>query len=261
MPRLLRASCFALAASLSGCGEELPVVEEEVALELADPSPLAEVLYGGELGQPIGDRVRLLVWLSRMDLPEAQLAALAGAGRRVAAEVARVDAAVAAAGMAEAELLAPLYAELEAALLSGGDVAGLAERIAAARDGLEDPRALRAAVLRLALAEAGAWVADLDEVQAAALVDALFVLRSEVGVGSSPGTIGALLGTPWPAEDFATLVRSADAPPLDLDVGGLWSLDGGDPRTAMEPVRREALVALVLLQPELVEACEAWRLR
>ncbi len=238
--------------------------DQAVELSAAEPSPLSEVLYGGELGdeaREAGDRVRLLVWLSRMDLREAQLAALAGAGRRVASERERIEAAIDASADEEAARLDVVYAQLEAALLAGGEVEGFAERVAEARDGLEDPRALKAELLRLALAEASAWVATLDELRAAALVDALFVTRSEVGVGRSPGVVGALLGTPWPAEDFATLVRAQDAPALDLDVGGLWSLDGGDTRPALDPVRREALVALVLLQPGLVEACEAWRLR
>ena len=256
---------------IGGCAE--PPVEApppaEVAPPVPPPMPLAEALYGGELGAeaaPLGDRVRVLLWLRAMDLDGGELEALREAALRVSAEGDRARAALAAAGEEEARALAPIYAELAAALAAGvpddAAAASAAERIAAVRAGLEgtdrDPRRVRARAAAAALAEAEAWAATLDEAQRVGMAQALFFLRRQVSAETTPALMEDLLGAPWQPGDFASLRRSRSGEQGQLDIGGLFTLEGGarDLTQDLDGLKLHVLVAVALSHPDLVPAIE-----
>lgn len=253
--------CLAL-----GCGASTaPPEPSRAGAAQAPPLPLAEVLYAGELGpqaEALGDRVRILVWLRSLELSPEELESLRQASLRVRAAGAAAAAQREQVGQRELERLVPAYETLARALAAGpvdeAEAAALAAEIRAARDGLEDPRAVRAAGVADALGEAARWSETLDERQRRGMANALFFLRDRVGLDSAPGLYEDLLGTPWQPGDFASLRRSRSGEQGQLDVGGLFTLDGGrqDVTENLDGLKLTALTVIALGHPGLAPAVE-----
>ena len=252
---------------LSGCDTALPEAPATPsALAEPAPLPLAELLYGGETGDaltPLGDRVRLLVWLRALDATPAQLRNLRQASLDVRAVAERAGRAQASAGQAEAEALTPAYTALARDLGAGTPgpeaLSAHAEAIAQARQTLSsDPRALQARWAEIALDTAGRYAETLLPEQRQGMVHALFLIRRQLGPGSAPAAYEGLLGQSWEGSTYASL-RRAESPPTDhLDLGGLWTLDAGETDLLgdVTGLRLEALLAIALTHPDLAGACE-----
>lgn len=250
---------------LGGCGAPAEVPPTPEDLPPAPTPPLAEALYAGELGlaaEPLGDRVRILLWLRSLELDAAELEALREASLRVRAAEAEARAARAATGAEELARLGPAYEALARALAAGrpgdAEAAAAAEAITRARVGLPDPRAARAAWVRGALDEAARWAVTLDERQRAGMASALFFLRKRVSSDLTPELYTDLLGNPWQAGDFASLRRSRSGEQEHLDPGALFTLEGGgtDLTENLDGLKLEVLVAVALAHPGLAPAVE-----
>ena len=249
---------------LTACDHDLPVAEPEVTpLEVASTPTLVQALYAGEtLENPQGDRLRLMVWLASLEASPEELGALREAALRVAERRRSYHLERAALRSEEQAAYAAVYAELEGALVEGLDdeaAAGFAERMELVRASAPDGRALHMAYVEEVLGEARGVAAMLGPARAEAMANALFVLRSEVGEGVRPALYGELVGRPWSAGDFATLRRSElDEDAGQLDPGGLFTLDAGETRTTagLDALRMQALLAMVLEDPELVPAID-----
>ena len=238
-----------LLGGLLGCGGAAPPPPAATADAPAPTPPLAEALYGGELGDdatPLGDRVRLLLWLRAMKLsPEAE----AIAAREVV-------------GAAELTALRAPYEALARDLASGlpedSAAADYAAQITAARAAGPDPRKARAAWIRGALDEAAAFSATLDELQRKGMAASLFLLRKRVGAELTPELYTDLLGNPWQAGDFASLRRSRSGEQGQLDMGALFTLEGGrtDLTENLDGLKLDVLVAIALSHPDLAGAVE-----
>lgn len=251
-----------LLAVLVACGGAPPAPEPS-ALAPAPTPPLAEALYGGELGEqaePLGDRVRILLWLRTLDLSPDGLEALRQASLRVRAAEAAAEAARATMGADELTRLEPTYQALAIQLATGlpADPQAAAEAITKARSGLPDPRKARADWVRGALDEAETWTSTLDERQRKGMASALFFLRKRVSADLTPELYRDLLGDPWQAGDFASLRRSRSGQQDPLDVGGLFTLEGGgkDLLENLDGLKLEVLVAVALAHPDLAPCIE-----
>lgn len=252
-----------LLAVLVACRGAPPAPEPSAALQPAPTPPLAEALYGGELGaqaEPLGDRVRILLWLRELDLSPEALEDLRKASVRVRAAEARAQAARAAMGVEEQARVQPTYEALARQLATGlpTDPQASAEAITKARIGLPDPRKARADWVRGALDEAALWVSSLDERQREGMASALFFLRRKVSADLTPELYRDLLGDPWQAGDFASLRRSRSGQQDPLDVGGLFTLEGGgkDLLENLDGLKLEVLVAVALAHPDLAPSIE-----
>lgn len=256
---------------LSGCGGEVPPPVAPVAEQAAAPAdeapamPLAEALYAGELGpqaEPLGDRVRILLWLRSLELDATELEALRQASLRVRAAEAAAREARARTGAEEEARLRPVYEALARELAVGrpsrSEAKEAAAALVAARKGLPDPRKARGEWVRGALDEASAWSATLDERQRAGMASALFFLRLRVSADLTPELYTDLLGNPWQAGDFASLRRSRSGQQEHLDVGGLFTLEGGrqDLIGNLDGLKLDVLVAIALAHPDLAPSVE-----
>ena len=67
-----------------------------------------------------------------------------------------------------------------------------------------------------------------------------------------------LLGNPWQAGDFASLRRSRSGEQGQLDVGALFTLEGGrtDLTENLDGLKLDVLVAIALSHPDLAGAVE-----
>lgn len=255
-----------LLGGLLGCGGAQPPAPTAPAADAPAPTPpLAEALYGGELGDaaaPLGDRARILLWLRGVKLSAEGLEAMRQASLRVRAAEARAVLTRQEMGAAELERLRAPYEALARALATGepgdAEAAALAAQITAARAGLPDPRKARADWIRGALDEAAAFAATLDEPQRKAMAASLFFLRERVGAELTPELYTDLLGNPWQDGDFASLRRSRSGEQAQLDVGALFTLEGGrtDLTENLDGLKLDVLVAVALSTPDLAGAIE-----
>lgn len=251
---------------LLSCGAPPAPPDPSPTPDIAAPAPpLAEALYGGELGEqaePLGDRVRILLWLRQMELSPEQLEALRRASLAVRAAQADAVAARGQMGAQEAERLRPPYEALAMTLATGrptdAEAARLAAEITAARQGLPDPRKARADWIRGALDAANAWAATLSEDQRRGMAASLFFLRKRVSAELTPDLYTDLLGQPWQAGDFASLRRSQSGQQAPLDVGALFTLEGGrtDLIENLDGLKLDVLVAIALAHPDLAPSVE-----
>lgn len=264
---LIRAAPALILLGLSGCDTALPEAPATPSpLEAPAPLPLAEVLYGGETGDalsPLGDRVRLLVWLRTLGATAAQLRALRAASLDVRAVGQRARAAQAEAGLQEAEALGGAYSALARDLAAGtpGDdaLAAHAAALTAGRSSLgRDPRDLQARWVETALDAAGAYAETLLPEQRRGMVNALFLVRRELGPGAAPAAYEGLLGQSWEGSTYASLRRARSPDQDHLDLGGLWTLDAGETDLVgdVAGLRLQALLAVALTHPDLAGACE-----
>lgn len=252
-------------ALLLACCATPPPPAAPVADAPAPTPALAEALYGGELGpqaEPLGDRVRILLWLRALDLDPTELASLRDASLRVRAAEATAVAARQSTGADEAARLAPIYSEIAQDLASGtpGDtrVAAWEQALALAHQNLPDPRKARADWVRGALDEAERWSVTLDEEQRGGMASALFFLRRRVSAELTPDLYQDLLGRPWQDGDFATLRRSRSGQQDPLDPGGLFTLEGGqtDLLGNLDGLKLNVLVAIALAHPDLAPSAD-----
>jgi len=252
-------------AAVTACGFP-DSSESDETVEEPPASSLAEALYAGELGpqaRPLGDRVRLLTWLRGLSLNNEELAQLHATSRRIRSLSDALKVTLIELGEAELQRLEQPYNELAQALAKNettdSDLEDWAERIAESRAQGEDPRALRSAFAQEVLKEASTFLDGLDPEKRRGMADGLFLLRTHLGEGAAPESFEDLLGTPWRAEEYSTLRKSASPTPVDhLDIGGLWTLEAGATDRSNRIIGDKLLVitTLALAHPDLPAACE-----
>lgn len=233
-----------------------------------DPGALARALYEAPVAPgPTAreQRVRLLIWLLRLELDRSQLDRLESLRRSVAEQEARI---------AEAERQAVAAAQPESDRIFDGLWAGLAagkraddpELLALAADlgalsaGGARERGLltlRQEGLRLTLDAERALLDTLSEAQEQRLAEGIFALRRQLDPVGTPGDWDTLVGPGYEASAGALMLRGTSrdlSNPLDL--GALWS-DAIPGERGLPEARREAILLMVLRQPGLDEAIAA----
>ncbi|MEE2751055.1 MAG: hypothetical protein VX519_06475 [Myxococcota bacterium] len=253
-----------LSAGLA-CSIPSPPEQEEVKADLP-ASPLAEALYAGEVGtqaRAMGDRIRMLTWLRGLSLSPEELLELHTTSRRIQALSEDLQVALHNLGEAELKRLEQPYTELATALArnetTATDLEDWSKRITESRAQGQDPRALRANFVDGVLQEATAFLDGLDPEKQRGMADGLFLLRTHLGDGAAPASFEDLLGTPWRAEEYSTLRKSASPTDVDhLDIGGLWTLEAGalDRSDRILGDKLLVITTLALSHPELPASCE-----
>lgn len=256
---------------LGGCKVDLagggpPPAAAKAADRAAEPEPLYRALYAGESGEParqVGQRARMLVWLSDVGFTADELDALRTLAAGARAEQAAAEARAAAARAAEAALVPALQAVAdryaEASPPSESQLSELATQLDAARAPLADPREATWQALTAQIATAEAWVRTLPAQRQERLADARFFLQHRIGALSTPGAYTDWLGTPWNGSDFGALrVQPPGSDEPEMNVGGLWSADvlGHGPDARIQGTRLASLLVLAFAEPGLVEAIE-----
>ena len=266
--------------SLAACkvtSDDLEAVATLPVTQLQAPPPSAEgpgqkrlfqLLYAGESSDAawnMGQRVRVRAWLASIRLRPTELEGF----KQVVTEVHAAFAAGAAAEklVEEAELatLAPVYAELEARLVAGGevtdeDLAAVAEKLSSARViayGTTTPDVARQARVRALLDVVARWTGQLPETTHIKLSQARFFLVRRASPLGNPGAYHALVGLDWDGGEFSHLDETeaaVDQP--QMDIGGLWALEKlrALPGRYLGASQVLTIVVLAALEPALKEA-------
>ena len=257
-----------LLALLLSCADEPLPLPAEAAAEALDREalpPLYRKLYDYAFlpeVQASEQRVRLLIWLKYMDFDRYQLGLLAELATRADREredVARVQQEILA---RQEPQVGAVYDQLWAALdrdAPEAELAGLAASLDVTRVREAELVSLRARSIRTLLDAEEPLLHTLTPRQEALLADATFLLRHKLDPYANPGDFTALIGTVYQPGEYGSLSRSTFDPNEDhLDLGGLWSPAGPARQQAHFPdAKREVVVYMVLLEPQLPEAIAA----
>lgn len=261
-----------------GCAPEptpLPTQAEVTAAEAREEAPdLARALYDAPVlpaATASEQRVRMLLWIRRMELSRGQLDRLEALRKLAVAQAERVRAAEAAVTQEYAPEANATYDALFEALAAGKDLddpslAPLVARARALSGGGEREKTLlqlRMEGVRLVLEAERELLDTLTPTQEERLAEALFFLRRRLDPVGTPGDWEALVGSTYDAGAPGILLRGSSAQARDpMNLGGLWSDPprgaSGDPELLPE-ARREALLYLAVLEPGLDEAISAAR--
>lgn len=234
----------------------------------ADPT-LAALLYEAPAlpsDSPEAGLARMVAWLVYMELDAGQLARLGeleATARLQRTRAAEAEAAIRARWAArEQELygrLIPLLVKRTPA--DRPEMQALQAELAALDAGGERERALltvRVEATRRVLEAGQALLGTLSEAQEARFDSALFVLRRRLDPVGTPGDYDALVGAPFSVGENGILLRgTAQGLGDPLDLGGLFSDTpaGSEARAqALPELRREAILFLILHEPQLPEA-------
>lgn len=274
---------YALALTLLGCRVSPDDFARTPTLPPVEPPPttpppasgeqeerLYQLLYAGELGQPpraLGQRARMLAWLTTMGFDAAQLAglaalvwdlrALAEQDRRRTAEV----------GERELALYGPVYTEIATLYAAGSPVpeatlAGLAARLVDARATVAaegDPRTAQLERTRALIDRVRPWVRALPVAQRHGLAQCRFFLNHRLGPLLNPEDYGEYTGIDWDGGDFSQL-RSTARPEGEpqMNIGGLWATEAirAPPGSYIDELQLVAIVTVALTESGLPEAIE-----
>lgn len=155
-------------------------------------------------------------------------------------------------GAAQHAELATALQALERELVAGPLSPEVQASYAQALSPSVDPLQARADTVRASLAVANQLWPNLSTTQQGQLGSGVFLLRAlDTGASSTP----RVLPEPWRDGDFSTLRRSTPQPELGID--GLFTLEDGDPISALSTTDRQIVLAMVLAHPGSQSACEA----
>ena len=226
---------------------------------------LYQLLYAGEHGaeaHALGQRVRMKAWLRTVHLSDAELMELAMLAVEVRKQVAADRADLAGLAAREVEVLQPIYARLEAALLQAGttnaELEALALELAESREALYGDHEIQAARrdrIRELIRLSAVFLAKLTHEQRLQLNSCRFVLNEHAAPLTNPGSYASLVGMIWDRGDFSALQtgedHGADGP---LDLGGLWALEHlrAPPSGYMVDSARAGMMLLVLMDPAFI---------
>jgi hypothetical protein len=252
---------------------EVLVASADARIERASEPALYQMLYDYAFlpeVQYAEQRVRLLIWLKRMDLTPYQLNSMLDLAEWISEERGRIeDRQAEILGEYEPRLL-PIYNELWRQLSAGVELddtemenaasALLSERVQHARQ--DELLGLRAEGVNNILNRVRSWLQELSPAQEIPLTDSLFLLRHRLDPYANPGDFASVIGSVFVAGDWGTLTRGIGGYTTNrdhLNIGGLWteaaleSLQG----PIFNDARREIVSYMVLLEPSLPEAIQA----
>lgn len=257
----------------AACGAEptaLPTAVELTERDRTTDPPLYQLLYDAPVlpeHAPSAARVRQLVWLRHMELSTSQLDRLAEvhsvAMERLERMQQRETEVVERWQTREEAVYDKLWARMaEGAPVDAPEMNALVDELRELRAGGARERELvsvRLSSLQAVLDAEQAFLRTLSPRQEHLMADALFFLRHRLDPIANPGDFRALVGTTYEPGQYAVLQRGLDdAARTPLDIGGLWQDDNGAGHVFFD-ARREVLLLMALLEPELPRALEAAR--
>lgn len=256
----------------AGCSAE-PVefptqTQIEETEELIDEQPLSpayQTLYSYH-GLPtpslVGQRVRALVWVQRMNLTQTQLTQLESVWRMAQARHQQLlDLERSNADLIQAQET-PIYEAIWDLLRAGGNMnsSAVKEQIQALqniRD--QNPRTdiitQRIEGIQSIMQAQQSFLTTLTPEQEQVIVDALFFLRHKLDPVANPEDFSILIGSIYNPGQFAVLVKgTSQVAQQNMNIGGLWTDEPVLTGRELHEARRETVLYLALLEPALGEA-------
>lgn len=250
-----------------GCGvQETPLPTEELVTQ-ADTTDLPakyQILYNSPLIKADGNqqRVRILLWLQRMNCNVSQLQKLDEL-RKIALE--KQESLVILEQQRQQLLLeaqTPLYNQIWDGFRQGMSIDAPELEIAFTelantqiqhqQDNMLD---IRLETIKSIIEAEDTFLRSLSPEQESSIVDALYFLRHKLDPVGNPKDFSALIGNTFEPGQYAILLKgTSQLARQSGNIGGLWSDEPELTGRVLHEAQREVVLYLLLLEPALEEA-------
>ena len=244
---------------------EAQVEEKQDSIDESELPPAYQTLYSSQgLPKPntLGQQVKALVWLQRMNLTQNQLAQLEGVWRLAQdkhQQLITIEQNAAEQIKSEEN---PIYQSIWDQLKAGNGIESDTvnehiQQLQALRD--RTPRTdiitRRIEAIQSIMASQQAFLSTLTPEQELVIVDALFFLRHKLDPVANPEDFSILIGNMYNPGQFAVLTKGMSrVAQQDMNIGGLWTDEPVLTGRELHEARRESILYLALIEPALGEA-------
>ena len=258
-----------LTYGLSACSNS-PVVmptKNQIDLEkgFTKPSALYQLLYESQpLPSPTSEqqRVRILIWLKKMEPNEDQIRLLGELAKEVQNRKTELIAMEKEASKKIVESETPIYNEFWDALKKGKQLQNQSESIAKlqairSQDQALDIQKLRIDSIRAIFEAQNSFLQTLTPEQELTIMESLFFLRHHIDPIGNPDDFYTMIGRTYEPGQYAVLTRGGSKiGQIPLNIGGLWTDKEELGGKAFHEAKRELLLYLILLEPGFEEALQ-----
>ena len=214
---------------------------------------------------PNQQRVRILLWLQRMNFNASQLNQLEELRQSVREREKSLKQLEQDYSKQVVESETPIYNQLWDSLRQGqtldsSEMEPLIEQLNVVRE--QNSRAnlleIRLETIKSIIESQGSFLRALSPEQEATIVDALFFLRHLLDPISNPRDFSLLIGNTYEPGQYAILMNgSSQLAKQSSNIGGLWSDEPELTGRVLHEAQREVILYLALLEPALEEAIRA----
>ena len=260
-----------LAFALYGLGcntEPTSMPTEDLVAETTELDPAYQLIYDTEaMKMPDGNqqRVRILLWLKRMNCNVSQLQKLDDL-RKIAIEkydalkeMEQVE------SQKYQEMYTPLFNQLWDELRTGSNIEDpkineIIEQFKTSREIVNQSPQLdaRLETIKSILDAEDSFLRSLSPEQESTIVDALYFLRYKLDPIGNPKDFSLLIGNTFEPGQYAILLKgTSELAQQSGNIGGLWSDQPELTGRVLHEAKREVVLYLILLEPALEEAIRA----
>lgn len=258
-----------VALAMFGCySDPTPMPTEELVAQTAELDPAYQLIYDTELMKTPDQnqqRVRILLWLKRMNCNVSQLQKLDELRKLTKEKVANLEAIEAKTEQQSRELYTPLFNQLWDSLRTGTELSdpqiqNIIKTFETSQTNEQNTPSLdvRLETIKSIIDAEDTFLRSLSPEQESTIVDALYFLRYKLDPVGNPKDFSLLIGNTFEPGQYAILLKgTSELAQQSGNIGGLWSDQPELTGRVLHEARREVVLYLVLLEPALEEAIRA----
>ncbi len=252
-----------------GCSNEpTPMPTEELIAKQETLDPAYQLIYGSQTGSTASStqqRVRILLWLKRMNCNVSQLQKLDELRMVAQEKITNLNQIADADQQRLEETYTPIFNQLwdkmrTGAELSDIEIEPLLSELKNIQQAKEDTPLLdpKLETIKSIIEAEETFLRSLSPEQESTIVDALYFLRHHLDPVGTPKDFSLLIGNTFEPGQYAILLKgTSELAQQSGNIGGLWSDEPELTGRVLHEAKREVVLYLILLEPALEEAIRA----
>ncbi len=244
-----------------------PMPTEELVAQTTEVDATYQLIYDTQsMSTPDANqqRVRILLWLKRMNCNVSQLQKLDDL-RKIAQEKVNQLTEIEQNQQKQAqELYTPLFNQLWDLMRTGSElddpqIQDITSQLQSAKQQQTSPRLdARLETIKSIITAEDDFLRSLSPEQESTIVDALYFLRYHLDPIGNPKDFSMLIGNTFEPGQYAILLKgTSELAQQSGNIGGLWSDQPELTGRVLHEAKREVVLYLILLEPSLEEAIRA----
>ena len=258
-----------VALAMFGCSADpTPMPTEELVAKTVELDPAYQLIYDTQAMKTPDQnqqRVRILLWLKRMNCNVSQLQKLDDLRKLTLEKVASLEDIEAKREQQSQELYTPLFNQLWDSLRTGTElndpqIQNIIETFETSKKIEQETPSLnvRLETIKSIIDAEDTFLRSLSPEQESTIVDALYFLRYKLDPIGNPKDFSLLIGNTFEPGQYAILLKgTSELAQQSGNIGGLWSDQPELTGRVLHEARREVVLYLILLEPALEEAIRA----
>ena len=255
-------------SSIACSVDPTPMPTEELVNQTTELDPIYQLLYDThamKIPDSNQQRVRILLWLKRMNCNVSQLQKLDDLRKIAVEKYANLEDIELRELQKAQELYTPFFNELWDSIRTGAELddATVQETVQTFQSTIatqEDSPSLdvRLETIKSILDAEEDFLRSLSPEQESTIVDALYFLRYKLDPIGNPQDFSLLIGNTFEPGQYAILLKgTSELAQQSGNIGGLWSDQPELTGRVLHEAKREVVLYLILLEPALEEAIRA----